>query len=150
MAETLTSTLPDPDYNADLYRDVPVKRLVAWFVDLLLITLLTAVFVPLTLFTAFFFLPLLFLIVSFFYRWLTISSRSATPGMRFAAIELRGEHGGHLDGSEAFLHTAGYHVSMAIFPLQLVSIVLMLISDRKQGLTDHLLGTVALNRSAGY
>ena len=39
---------------------------------------------------------------------------------------------------------------MAIFPLQLVSIVLMLISDRKQGLTDHLLGTVALNRSAGY
>ena len=46
MAETLTSTLPDPDYNADLYRDVPVKRLMAWVVDLLLITLLVRVSSP--------------------------------------------------------------------------------------------------------
>jgi hypothetical protein len=38
---------------------------------------------------------------------------------------------------------------MAAFPLQFVSIGLMLMTERKQGLTDHVLGTAAVNRAAG-
>ena len=69
--------------------------------------------------------------------------------MRVMALEMRKGDGNHFDGPTALLHTAGYFASVAIFPLQLVSVVLMLTSERKQGLTDMVLGTAALNR-AGY
>lgn len=145
---TNPTALPDPYTHEELYRDVPTKRLVAWGVDFLVIAALTIVLIPFTLFTALIYLPFLALLVSFLYRWVTIARGSATLGMRFTAIELRGPDGGRLDTSQALLHTLGYHVSISIFPLQLLSIALMLMSDRKQGLTDHLLGTAALNRVA--
>jgi uncharacterized RDD family membrane protein YckC len=127
-----------------------MKRLLAWVVDVAVIAVLTAIVVPFTFFTGLFFLPLLFLFVGFLYRWATISTGSATWGMRLAAIELRDAQGARFDSLTAFLHTLGYTVSVSVFPLQLVSIVLMLVSDRKQGLTDHVLGTAALNRRASY
>jgi hypothetical protein len=149
--ETLPmSALPDPQFHADLYAGVPFKRLVAWGIDLVLVGLITAVLVPLTLFTALFYLPLLVLAVSFVYRWITIAAGSATPGMRFVAIEFRNREGRRFDASEAMLHTLGFLVSTAVFPLQLVSIALMLLSDRGQGLTDHVMGSTALNRRAAF
>ena len=48
----------------------------------------------------------------------------------------------------AFLHTLGYTVSIGMPLLQVISIVLMLTTERAQGLSDHVLGTVALNRRA--
>jgi uncharacterized RDD family membrane protein YckC len=142
--------LPDPELSPELYADVPMKRLFAWVVDFAVIAVLTAIVVPFTFFTGLFFLPLLFLLLGFLYRWATISSRSATWGMRLAAIEFRDAQGARFDSVTAFMHTLGYTVSVSIFPLQLVSIVLMLVSDRRQGLTDHVLGTAALNRRASY
>ena len=138
--------LPNPEMHADLYEGVPFKRLIAWGVDLIITVLITVVLVPFTGFIAVFFLPLFYLIVSFLYRWVTIARGSATPGMRMAAIELRNANGQRLDTSEAALHTLGYSLSFAIFPLQLVSIALMLVSERRQGLTDHVMGTAMLNR----
>lgn len=140
--------LPDPETEAEFYADIPTKRFVAWVVDVVLITLITAVLVPFTLFTALFFLPVLYFIVSFLYRWVSLARNSATPGMRLVAIEFRSRMGEPFDGGLAALHTAGYAVSVAMFPLQFVSIALMLISARKQGLTDHVLGTAAINRAA--
>jgi uncharacterized RDD family membrane protein YckC len=140
--------LPDPDTDADLYADIPTKRFIAWVVDVILISLLTAVLVPFTLFTALFYLPFLYMVISFLYRWVSIARNSATPGMRFMSIELRNRMGEPLDGGLAALHTLGYFVSVAVFPLQLVSVALMLISARRQGLTDHILGTAVLNKPA--
>jgi uncharacterized RDD family membrane protein YckC len=153
MQMTMSDTrfgLPDPALSPELYADVPMKRLFAWMVDFVVIAVMTAIVVPFTFFTGLFFLPVLFLFVGFLYRWATISTRSATWGMRLAAIELRDAQGTRFDSVTAFLHTLGYTVSVSIFPLQLVSIVLMLVSDRRQGLTDHVLGTAALNRRASY
>ena len=144
------SALPDPEYHAEMYRDIPTKRLLAWVVDSLVIALLTAVLVPLTFFTALFYIPLLVVIVSFLYRWWSLAANSATPGMRFMAVELRNGSGERLSNAEALLHTAGYQLSITIVPLQLISIVLMLVSARKQGLTDHVLDTAMLNRQAGF
>jgi uncharacterized RDD family membrane protein YckC len=144
----MTTALPDPYAHAEMYADVPTKRLIAWGVDFLVIAAMTLVLVPITLFTALFYLPLLALMVSFLYRWTTLTTGGATWGMRFASIEIRDAQGQRPDMLTALLHTLGYHVSVAIFPLQLVSIALMLMSERKQGLTDHVLGTVALNRMA--
>ena len=140
--------LPEPETHPELYADTVSKRFIAWVVDVLLISVVTMLIVPFTAFTALFFLPLLYAAISFLYRWWSLASRSATPGMRLTSIELRTSTGQRFDTGTAFLHTAGYFVSVAIFPLQLISIILMLMSGRKQGLTDHILGTAAINRTA--
>ncbi len=142
--------LPDPELAPELYADIPLKRFLAWVVDFVVIAVLTAIVVPFTFFAGLFVLPILFMAVGFLYRWWTIASGSATWGMRLAAIEFRDGSGARFDSGTAFLHVLGYTVSVSVFPLQLVSIVLMLVSDRRQGLTDHVLGTAALNRRASY
>lgn len=142
------TALPDPEVDEALYADVTAKRLFAWVIDVVLISLLTLVMIPFTLFIGLFFLPLMYGVLSFLYRWVTISRGSATLGMRAAAIELRQHDGSPMTPSAAFLHTTGYFVSVTVFPLQLVSVAMMLITERKQGLTDMIMGTAALNRRA--
>ncbi len=142
------SRLPDPEYAADLYRDVTSKRLFAWVIDVILISVIVGVLTLFSLFTALFFLPVLFAITSFLYRWASLTARSATPGMRFMAMELRTLDGEAFTGTTAFFHTAGYFISVVTFPLQIVSMGMMLLTERNQGLSDMLLGTVALNKRA--
>ncbi|OBY24968.1 RDD family protein [Leisingera sp. JC1] len=140
------TALPDPDYQAEFYASVPAKRLIAWVIDSILIFTLSAGAVVLTAFTGLFIWPLLYLAVGFAYRTVTIANGSATWGMRFAGIELRDGEGRRMDSGMAALHTAGYSLSLALPVLQVVSVILMLTSARGQGLTDHFLGTVMLNR----
>ncbi|MAC79261.1 MAG: hypothetical protein CML66_14505 [Rhodobacteraceae bacterium] len=142
--------LPDPESQPDFYAGVPSKRLIAWIIDTILIGGLVLLAIPFTAFTGLFFLPFLFLALSFAYRFATIASGSSTWGMRFVGIELRDQNGRLLDSGTAFLHVLGYTVSVSVTILQLASIVMMLVSPRGQGLTDSLLGTTALNRRARF
>ena len=146
----LISHLPDPEMQAEFYADVPMKRLVAWLADTVLIALISLLIVPFTAFTGLFFFPLLMLAVGFAYRVITITNRSATWGMRLMAIEFRAANGERFGLGLAVAHTLGLSISFAMPLLQVVSIILMLTTARKQGLTDHLLGTVALNRAAAF
>jgi len=143
------SDLPDPHRQGAFYEGVPIKRLIAWVID----TGITAVFCALAVvfsgFIGLFFLPALFLVIGLVYRIVTMANGSATLGMRFMAIEFRDMRGQRFDLGQAVMHTLGYTVSFAFAPLQIVSIILMLTSSYKQGLTDHVLGTVALNRRRG-
>jgi uncharacterized RDD family membrane protein YckC len=140
--------LPDPDTQPEFYQDVPLKRLIAWLVDTVLVAILCVLILPFTAFTGIFFFPLLMLIIGFVYRVVTIANASATWGMRLSAIEFRTAQGQRFDLQTAFLHTLGFTVSCAIPLLQLASVVLMMTTARAQGLTDHVLGTVAVNRRA--
>lgn len=140
--------LPDPDRQPEFYADIPAKRLLAWLIDVVLVAVLCLLVLPFTAFTGLFFFPVLMLAVGLAYRVLTIAGGSATWGMRLMAIELRDRRGERLDGGQALLHTLGYTVSIAMPLLQMISVVLMLTGGRRQGLTDHLLGTVMLNRRA--
>lgn len=140
------SHLPDPVRQPEFYESVTAKRLLAWLVDSVLIMALVLAALPFTIFTGIFFLPVMYLVLGFAYRGATIAGGSATWGMRLMAVELRGPDGRRLDPATAFLHTLGYTVSMSLPVLQAVSIVLMLTTARGQGLTDHVLGTAALNR----
>ncbi len=149
MSQAWIDPLPDPDSHAEFYADVPLKRGLAWIVDMVLIALITLLIVPFTAFTALFYLPVLFLCVDFAYRTVTLARSSATPGMRLMAIRIRNGRGEPLDLAGAFLHTLGYTVSIGMVLPQILSVVLMLTGARAQGLTDHILGTVALNRAAG-
>lgn len=140
--------LPHPDHQPEFYETVAMKRLFAWILDSCIILALSVVAVLMTAFVGLFVWPLLYLVIGFAYRVATISSGSATWGMRFVGIELRDAHGARLDGGLALAHTAGYTVSMALPVLQIISIIMMLTSARAQGLTDSMIGTVALNRRA--
>lgn len=140
--------LPDPMVQPEFYDSVTIKRGLAWVIDAALILALVVPIVVLTLFIALWFLPLLFFVVGFIYRVTTITNRSATWGMRLMSIEFRDSRGEHFDFSQAFMHTLGYTVSMSVFPLQLISIAMMFLTERGQGLTDMVLGTVAINRRA--
>lgn len=142
--------LPDPETQPEFYADVPVKRLIAWVIDMVLIGILSALVLPLTLFTGIFFFGLIFMVMSFVYRVVTIANGSATLGMRFVGIELRTQHGERFELGHAFLHTLAYHISWGFFILQIISMVLMMTTSRSQGLTDHVMGSVAINRTARY
>lgn len=141
-------TLADPLTQPQFYRDVAVKRLMAWVVDLIIIALISLVIVPFTAFVAAFFFLALMAGVSFVYRVITLTTGSATWGMRLMAIEIRTARGARLDLGHAFLHTLGYTVCWTVAPLQLISMVLMATSKRGQGLTDTVLGSAAMNRKA--
>ncbi|MDG1127622.1 hypothetical protein A8B83_18425 [Rhodobacteraceae bacterium EhC02] len=140
--------LPDPVIQPEFYADVPMKRLLAWLVDTILIALICLLILPFTAFTGLFFFPLLMLMVGFAYRVITIANRSATWGMRLMAIEFRTAQGERFGLGLATLHTLGTSFSFALPVLQVISVVLMMTTARGQGLTDHLLGSVALNRAA--
>lgn len=140
--------IPDPVTQPEFYADVPVKRLIAWLVDTLIVVVICLLILPFTAFTGIFFFPFLMLVVGFAYRVATIARGSATWGMRLVAIEFRTLSGQRFDLTTAFLHTLAFTLSCAFFVVQIASIVFMLTTPRAQGLTDHLLGTVAMNRRA--
>ncbi len=140
------TALPDPDANPEFYDSIPSKRLAAWVFDSALILAFCIAILILTLGIALFFLPPLFLVVGFVYRTATLARGSATWGMALMAMEIRRHDGARLDWLTAMLHTLGYTVSVAFFVPQVISVLMMLISARAQGLTDYVLGTVAINR----
>ncbi|MGH1576929.1 RDD family protein [Planktotalea sp.] len=137
---------PDPFRAPQFYASVPTKRLIAWLIDTAFTVVLTAIAVPLTGFTGLFILPLLFLVIGFGYRSVTIAGSSATWGMRMMSIELRDARGERFDFSQALVHTFGYTISMTFFLLQATSVIMMLGSARGQSLTDMALGSVMINR----
>ena len=143
-----TTTLPDPVLQTEFYADTPMKRLFAWIIDMILICILCVLIIPFTAFTGIFFFPFLILVIGFIYRVVTLANGSATPGMHILAIEFRTATGNKFSLSDAFLHTLGFSISMAMPLLQVISVVLMLTSARKQGLTDMIMSTVLINKPA--
>lgn len=140
------TTLPDPAYQPEFYSGTVTKRALAWVVDVILIGLMTALVSLLTLGIGFFFLPVVYVGLSFTYRVLTLWGGSATWGMRLMNISLLTRNGERFDLGHAFLHTLGYALSVGTFLVQLLSMALMLMSARGQSLSDHVLGTVMINR----
>ena len=138
--------LPDPELLPEFYAFVPAKRLAAWAVDAVLILILTLVVLLLTALLTIWILPLLYAGVNIAYRTVSLARWSATPGMVLMALQLRDARGARLDPMTAFLHTLGYTACTITVLPQIASVALMLITPRKQGLSDLILGTAALNR----
>lgn len=148
FTDTPTHAQPDPDRHAEFYAGTAFKRGVAWVIDTFLVTLIVVVVALVTALTALFILPLVWLAVGFLYRWVTISGHSATWGMRLMNIEFLDRYGQRFDAATAFVHTLGYSLSMAFVIPQILSVALMIVSRRGQGLTDMVLGSVAINSRA--
>ena len=142
------SALPDPDSQSGFYSGVTTKRAVAWVVDTVVTGLITALIVLLTVFVGLFFLPVLYLTVDFLYRWITISGRSATLGMRLAGVEFRRADGARFDALSALVHTLGYLVSVSLVVPQIISVVMMVGGRGGKGLSDTVMGSAAINHAA--
>lgn len=148
IMDTAFYNLPDPRTQPEFYNDVLFKRVLAWVFDAVAITVLTFLAIIGTAFTAVFVLGLVVLVISLLYRWMTIATWSATPGMRLMSIELRNQDGEKLSGATAFWHTALYLFFRGMVIPQLISFAMMLWSDRGQSLHDALTGVVAVNRAS--
>ena len=146
---TAFANLPNPQTQPEFYSDVLFKRVLAWFVDAIIITGLTIMALIGTALTAVFILGFVTLVISLLYRWLTIAAWSATPGMRLMSVELRDHKGLRLSSSTAFWHTALYLFFRGMVIPQLISFAMMIFSDRGQSLHDAFTGVVALNRASG-
>jgi len=146
MTLTMPNALPDPDYDPAFYDGVPAKRVFAWLVDVILVTVITFVLGAVTLSLLWWVWPITFIVVDFLYRAGTIASGSATLGMRLMNIELRGATGARFSGGEAMLHTLAYMVATGFVILQVISVLMMGFAARHQGLHDLLIGSVAINR----
>lgn len=136
---------PDPAMLPEFYSGVSIKRFFAWIVDSFIISLLTFIAGLLTLSVAFWFWPLAYLLLGFFYRVYTLSDGSATWGMRLLGIEFRNRQGDRFNSGDAFVHTLGYSVCLAFGILQMLNILLMLFTAKGQALHDLVVGSVAIN-----
>jgi len=142
--------LPPPDLRPEFYEYVALKRLGAWVIDTFAILLLTLVVLVFTAFLGALIFPLLYLAVNVAYRTVALTRWSATPGMMLMAIEFRDQTGHRLSSPLALQHTLIYTVCVLFVPLQILSVALMLVTERGQSLVDHILRTVALNRPATH
>lgn len=139
-------SLPDPADAPEFYRDLVIKRFVAWCVDLLITLVLTVLAVVLTAFIGILILPILWGAVAIVYRTVMLSNFGATAGMMLAAIKLRHLDGRRPDPMTCFWHAA-IHVGSNISILgQVASIGLILVTPYRQALNDIVLGTTIINR----
>jgi uncharacterized RDD family membrane protein YckC len=142
----MSYALPDPDHDHLFYDGVPAKRLMAWVVDVIIVTLITFALGLVTLSLLWWVWPLVYIAVDIIYRSATIAAGSATLGMRLFSIELRGPTGARLTRGEAILHSVLFMLAMGFVVLQLVSILMIALGARHQALHDLVLGTAAINR----
>jgi uncharacterized RDD family membrane protein YckC len=147
--------VPDPVHDSQFYQGVPLRRFVAFCIDLVVIiglwcvVLILGVLVSiLTLGVATPLAVALFSATSFLYRWAMLTQRSATLGMIVTGIEVRGAAGGLIDPVTAFLHVAGFYVSVFFTPLLAIGWIVMAVSPYRRLLHDVVLGTVVINRPA--
>ena len=149
---TALEGLPDPETDPQFYEGVPTRRLIAWVIDVAIILMvgvpLAVVFGLATLGFGFALFPMLVAGIGFVYRTITITSHSATWGMRMMGIELRRHDGSRFDFMTAVLHTIGYTVAISMVFVQMASILAMVGTRYGQGLPDLILRTTAINPPA--
>lgn len=144
--------LPNPSENPELFDGILTRRIIAYFIDCILISIFTvALFVLTALFGIFTFglawltLPLMFPIAVLIYYVATLgSSGRATMGMRMMDIVVTPTQGPPLDGWKALIHPFVFWVTIWIFwPLLFVG----LFTQRRQLLHDLITGTLVVRRS---
>jgi uncharacterized RDD family membrane protein YckC len=140
--------LPDPAIQPEFYADIPWKRSAAWAIDLVITLGLTLLALVLTALLTIFILPLLYGAVSIAYRTIMLSRYGATLGMMVMAIKWRHLNGARPEVLTAFLYSVAHTAMWTVFPLQIASMVTILVTGHRQGLHDMVLGTTMLHKMA--
>ena len=143
--------LYDPDIHPELYDNVLSKRIVAFFIDALIVILLMipaalVIFIVgvVTFGIGWVLYSALFAIVALGYIWLTLGGPgSATLGMRATGITMRTWNGGRSFPLLAVMHALIFWFSVGL--LTPLILLIGLFTRRRQLLNDLLLGTVIVN-----
>jgi uncharacterized RDD family membrane protein YckC len=141
--------LPDPDIDSSFYDGVPARRFAAWVVDFIIVAAMSVVVIPvfgiLTLGLGFFAAPVVFATLSFIYRTATLTSRSATWGMRLMGLEVRTAGGARVDFGIALAHVGLYTLSLFLTVPLAFSALTVLATRYRQTLHDIVLRTTVIN-----
>ena len=140
----------DPAVHPERYSGVRTRRVFAFLIDAAVIfflmvaaSIVIAVLGIFTLGLGWLLFPLVWPVVAILYTVLTMGGpASATPGMRFAGIEMRMLYGERLNYPVALLHALGFWFSVTL--LTPFILLVALFTPRKQLLHDLALGTVAV------
>lgn len=149
----MQQTLPDPASAPELYEGLLTRRVIAYFIDLAIISVVAiaaavVAFVGgiLTLGLAWLVAPAIILASIAGYYALTLGSpRRATLGMGMMDLVLTPTRGTPLDGWRAFAHPFVFWLTCWFLPP--FSYLVALFTPRRQMLHDLLLGTLMLRRS---
>ena len=141
---------PDPDIRPELYAQVPLRRVVAYVIDVVLIAGLVALawFAGVLLGIASFGLlfpligPVLVTIPLAYHTWFIGGPHSATPGMRLLGVEVRTWDGRRPGFIQAAVQTAVFYLT-AVGTSWLVLLV-ALFNRRRRCLHDFICGTVVI------
>jgi uncharacterized RDD family membrane protein YckC len=141
----------DPMVHPELFDAILARRVVAFFIDAVIIvalmipaTLVVLVLGVVTLGLALLLIPPLFAIVALGYVALTLGGpASATAGMRLTGIELRTWNGQPMFPLLAVMHALIFWFSVGL--LTPLILLVGLLTERRQLLHDLLLGVVAVN-----
>lgn len=148
----MSVNLPDPKTSPELFDGVLTRRVMAYLIDLVVISAISLLFLMLTIVAGFLTLglawislPFIVPVAVFLYYVVTLgSSRRATYGMQFCDLVLTPVSGPPLEGWKALLHPFVFWVTIWIFwPLLLVG----LFTQRRQLIHDMITGTLMLRRS---
>jgi uncharacterized RDD family membrane protein YckC len=147
----------DPAASPELFEGVLARRIVAFFIDVVIISvplLVLAVFIlvfgiitiGLGLFLYFLFPPVAVLWALIYYGLTLGSPASATIGMRMMNIEMRTWYGAPAYSLLGAVHAVLFWISVSVFtPLILL---IGLLNERRRLLHDIVLGTVVINNPA--
>jgi len=146
MTQTLTS--PPAAQRGDALSGVRTRRIFAFGLDLVLVSILAAVLWTLLFIVTFglswFFVPPLFPLVAFFYNGLSVSgAKMATPGMRAMDLEMRmHENGARVPFINAAAHALFFYLTWFLPFLFVVSLV----DGEKRCVHDILAAVVVVRR----
>lgn len=148
----MQSDLPDPSSAPELFEGVLTRRIFAYVVDVIVITMIAvimslAVFISgfLTLGLSWLTFPIIVPFSVFFYYVATLGSpRRATFGMQIFDLVLTPTEGPPLDGWKALVHPFVFWVTIWVFwPLLFVG----LFTRRRQLIHDMISSTLMVRRS---
>ena len=143
-----TASVAPPALRSDALAGVRTRRILAFFLDLVLVSIFAAVIWTflfiVTLGLSWFILPPIYPLVAFFYNGLTVSGRKmATPGMRAMDLEMRvNDTGARVPFINAAAHALFFYLSWMLPPVFLVALV----DQEKRCLHDMLAGVVFVRR----
>ncbi len=138
-------TLPDPAYDPGYYTDLPLKRAIAFVVDLFIISLATVLVVLSTLGIGLFAFVPLWATLAILYRGAMLLYWDGTIGMKLAALRLRGLDGGRPESIRVILHAVIATVTMLTVFGQLLSALIILLTPYRQGLADLFCATTMVH-----
>ena len=138
-----------PVFGIERFEGVLSRRIMAFILDCILIAILTIPFLIFSFALAILTFGLLVIpiggVLTFFYFTLfTGGSKSATPGMRLMAIELRDARGGRPDLLQSGVRTLVFIASNMVLPVVICAIALF--DLRRRTIHDMLTSTVVVRR----